>query len=85
MSTEYGRYKRDAKPAESSKHLLRKRTPQPLSARELARAKQTKTDWETYMGNTPAKDLVKDLHTAGLIDGWRDVTVIVDEKTRETI
>ena len=81
MNTEYGRYKRQPTPSQHKRH---KSAPRPLTAAQLARAKQAKADWDTHMGNTPVKNLVKDLHAAGLIDGWRDVTVTIEDNRKET-
>ena len=74
MTQQYGQYKRTA--MEATKLSVRRPTPTPLTAQELAKARQAQADWHAHFGNDP---LIKELHAAGLIDGWRDVTVTVNE------
>lgn len=76
-SKPYGAYKRNATNVERQP---KRNLQQPISARELTRAQQAKSDFQAHFSDTPAKDLVKDLYNAGLIDGWRDVTVTIDKK-----
>lgn len=76
-SKPYGAYKRNTTAADNQpKRTLQ----QPISARELTRAQQSKADFQTHFADTHAKDLVKDLYNAGLIDGWRNVTVTIDKE-----
>ena len=80
MTQAYGQYKRDTRAVENRPATPQTKRPlPPLTAAQMARAKQSKADWDVHFGSTPAKNLIKDLHEAGLIDGWRDVTVTVEK------
>ncbi|OWY40050.1 hypothetical protein CEK28_04765 [Xenophilus sp. AP218F] len=71
----YGKYKL-ARPAEQPK-----RAPPPLTPAQRARAAQMRESWLAAFGDD---SFIRELHEAGLIDGWRNVlsvTPISEEPT----
>ena len=68
MTQAYGQYKRDTRAVENRPATPQTKRPlPPLTAAQMARAKQSKADWDTHFGSTPAKKF-NQRFTRGRID-----------------